>query len=62
MTQFRIVDSQSPSQTHWGIDRGEQMATNNYRDYAIVARFTDSNTESLPLSLLVSPAGDDCSR
>ena len=49
MTQFRIVDSQSPSQTHWGIDRGEQMATNNYRDYAIVARFTDSNTGKLAI-------------
>jgi DNA-binding winged helix-turn-helix (wHTH) protein len=47
MTQFRIVDSESPSQTKWGIDRVEQMATNNYRDYAIVARFTDSNTGKL---------------
>ena len=47
MTQFRIVDSQSPSQTQWGVDRGEQMATNNYRDYAIVARFTDTNTGKL---------------
>jgi hypothetical protein len=25
----------------------DQMATNNYRDYAIVARFTDSNTGKL---------------
>jgi hypothetical protein len=47
MTQFRIVDSQSPTQTFWGIDRGRQMATNNYRDYAIVGRFTDSNTGKL---------------
>jgi DNA-binding winged helix-turn-helix (wHTH) protein len=47
MTQFRIVDSQSPSQTQWGVDRGEQMSTNNYRDYAIVARFTDTNTGKL---------------
>jgi DNA-binding winged helix-turn-helix (wHTH) protein len=47
MTQFRIVDSQSPGQSSWGIDRGKQMATNNYRDYAIVARFTDSNTGKL---------------
>jgi DNA-binding winged helix-turn-helix (wHTH) protein len=47
MTQFRIVDSQSPTQTYWGIDRGSQMATNNYRDYAIVARFIDGNTGKL---------------
>jgi DNA-binding winged helix-turn-helix (wHTH) protein len=49
MTQFRIVDNQSPSQTSWGINRLEQMATNNYRDYAIVARFTDTNTGKLAL-------------
>ena len=47
MTQFRIVDRQSTSQTQWGIDRSEQLATNNYRDYAIVARFTDTNTGKL---------------
>jgi DNA-binding winged helix-turn-helix (wHTH) protein len=47
MTQFRIVDRESPSQTSWGINRVEQMATNNYRDYAIVARFTDGNTGKL---------------
>ncbi len=47
MTQFRVVDSESPSQTSWGINRVEQMATNNYRDYAIVARFTDGNTGKL---------------
>ncbi len=49
MTQFRIVDRESPSQPNWGINRLEQMATNNYRDYAIVARFTDSNTGKLAL-------------
>ena len=47
MTQFRIVDSESPTQTSWSVDRLEQMAKNNYRDYAIVARFTDSNTGKL---------------
>jgi DNA-binding winged helix-turn-helix (wHTH) protein len=47
MTKFSIVDSESPSQTNWNINRLEQMATNNYRDYAIVARFTDSNTGKL---------------
>jgi DNA-binding winged helix-turn-helix (wHTH) protein len=49
MTQFRIVDRESPSQPSWGIDRLEQMATNNYRDYAIVARFIDGNTGKLAL-------------
>ena len=44
MTQFRIVDSNSPAHTPWVVDRLEQMATNNYRDYAIIARFIDSNT------------------
>jgi DNA-binding winged helix-turn-helix (wHTH) protein len=49
MTQFRIIDREAPSQTNWGINRLEQMATNNYRDYAIVARFTDGNTGELAL-------------
>lgn len=49
MTQFRIIDNQSPTQTSWGVNRLEQMATNNYRDYAIIARFTDTNTGKLAL-------------
>jgi DNA-binding winged helix-turn-helix (wHTH) protein len=49
MTQFRIVDRESASQQSWRVDRLEQMATNNYRDYAIVARFVDSNTGKLAL-------------
>jgi hypothetical protein len=44
MTEFRIVDSHSPKQAGWMVNRTQQMATNNYRDYAIVARFTDTNT------------------
>jgi DNA-binding winged helix-turn-helix (wHTH) protein len=47
MTQFRIVDSNSPANSPWVVDRIEQMTTNNYRDYAIIARFTDSNTGKL---------------
>jgi hypothetical protein len=31
------------------VDRGVQMATNNYRDYAILARFTDTNTGKLAI-------------
>ncbi|HEV2711205.1 MAG TPA: hypothetical protein VGU67_13405 [Edaphobacter sp.] len=44
MTQFSIVDSNAPAKTSWTVNRTQQRATNNYRDYAIVARFTDSNT------------------
>ncbi len=44
MTQFRIVDSNDPSRPGWTVDRTQQMATNNYQDFAIVARFTDNNT------------------
>lgn len=47
MSQFWIVDSLAPSQKQWVVDRPVQMATNNYRDYAIVARFTDGNTGNL---------------
>ena len=44
MTQFRIIDSKNPSMSPWVVDRTLQLATNNYQDYAIVARFTDANT------------------
>ena len=47
MTQFGIVDSTAPAQRRWVVNRAEQIATNNYRDYAIVARFTDSTTGKL---------------
>ncbi|HMF54101.1 MAG TPA: winged helix-turn-helix domain-containing protein [Edaphobacter sp.] len=44
MTQFRIVDSSNPQNSGWVVDRTQQMATNNYQDFAIIARFTDPNT------------------
>ena len=44
MTMFSIVDGSQPGQARWVVDRGQQIATNNYRDYAIVARFTDDTT------------------
>jgi hypothetical protein len=44
MKHFWIEDTQSPGHGHWEVDRNLQVATNNYRDYAIVARFLDSNT------------------
>ncbi len=47
MTKMSIVDSTAPAKTQWVLDRSVQMATNNYRDYAIIARFTDSNTGKL---------------
>jgi hypothetical protein len=47
MTHFWIEDTQSPAHTRWSIDRHQQEATNNYRDYAIVARFREPNTGKL---------------
>jgi hypothetical protein len=47
MTEFRVIDSQDLNGHHWVVNRIEQMATNNYRDYAIVARFTDVTTGQL---------------
>jgi hypothetical protein len=49
MTQLRIVDSASPSHAPWTIVRSQQMNTNNYKDYAIVARFIDSTTGKLTI-------------
>jgi hypothetical protein len=47
MTDFGIVDSTKPGQPGWVVDRVQQMTTNNYRDYAIVARFVDGTTGKL---------------
>jgi len=47
MTKMRIADSANPAQQGWFVDRSVQMATNNYRDFAIVARFTDTITGKL---------------
>jgi hypothetical protein len=49
MTQLWIVDSTAPGRSKWVVDRGVQMATNNYRDYAILARFADVNTGKLAI-------------
>lgn len=51
MSHLWIVDSTASGQSRWVIDRSVQIATNNYRDYAIVARFTDSNTGNLAVIL-----------
>jgi hypothetical protein len=47
MTEVRIVDNTAPQQSNWLVSRAVQISTNNYRDYAIVARFTDTNTGKL---------------
>jgi hypothetical protein len=47
LTEVRIVDSTAAQQPGWVVERAVQTATNNYRDYAIVARFTDTNTGEL---------------
>lgn len=47
LTEVRIVDSTAKTPSNWVVQRSDQLATNNYRDYAIVARFTDTNTGRL---------------
>jgi len=44
MTVFSIIDSSAPAKAGWVVDRAQQIATGNYMDYAIVARFTDATT------------------
>lgn len=49
MTQFRVVDGTAPDKNQWVVNRTEQMTTRNYRDFAIVARFTDPTTGKLAI-------------
>jgi hypothetical protein len=49
MTRFWIADDNAPDRIEWVIDRAQQQATNNYRDYAIIARFTDSTTGKIAI-------------
>lgn len=49
MTHLWIEDSRAPEKVRWVLDRNIQMATNNYRDFAIVARFTDTTTGQLAI-------------
>lgn len=44
MSQFWIEDRQNPSRK-WLVDRAVQQETGTYKDYAIVARFIDPNTD-----------------
>jgi hypothetical protein len=49
MTRFWIADSNNPNRSDWVVDRAQQQATNNYRDYAIVTRFTDNTTGKIAI-------------
>jgi len=49
MTHLGVIDSNSHLPSPWTVDRTQQIATNNYRDYAIVARFTDVTTGKLAI-------------
>jgi len=43
------VNFAAPDRTDWVIDRAQLQATNNHRDYAIVTRFTDTNTGKIAI-------------
>ena len=45
MTQFWIEDRANPGKRDWLLDRSQQLQTGVYKDYAIVARLVDPNTE-----------------
>jgi hypothetical protein len=43
------VNFAAPDRADWVIVRAQQQATNNYRDCAIVTRFTDTNTGKIAI-------------
>jgi hypothetical protein len=45
MKRLWIADSKSPDKQTWVIDREQQQTTNTYKDYALVARFIDSDAD-----------------
>ncbi len=45
MTQFWIEDRANPGKHGWVLDRSVQQQTGTYKDYAIVARLIDPNTD-----------------
>lgn len=49
MTEFGVIDSAHPFPLKWKINRQQQIGTNNYEDYAIVARFIDPTTGKLAI-------------
>jgi hypothetical protein len=49
MTSFWIEDREHPEKREWVLDRNVQQQTGTYKDYAIVARFVDPNTDQTAL-------------
>ena len=45
MTKFWIEDRANPGKREWLLDRSQQLRTGVYKDYAIVARLVDPNTD-----------------
>jgi hypothetical protein len=45
MTHLWIEDRANPGKRDWSLDRSQQQQTGTYKDYAIVARFVDPNTD-----------------
>jgi hypothetical protein len=45
MTQYWIEDRANPKKRDWILDRSQQFQTGVYKDYAIVARLVDPNTD-----------------
>ena len=45
MTQFWIEDRANPGKRGWVLDRSVQQQTGTYKDYAIVGRLVDPNTD-----------------
>jgi len=49
MTRYWIKDETKPDSREWLIDRSQQLQTATYKDYAIVTRFVDPNTDQFVL-------------
>jgi hypothetical protein len=47
MTHFWIEDRENPGKLEWVLDRSVQQQTGTYKDYAIVARFVEPNTDQI---------------
>lgn len=45
MTRFWIEDRANPGKSEWVLNRGQQLQTGVYKDYAIVARLVDPNSD-----------------
>jgi hypothetical protein len=45
MTQLWIEDRANPEKRDWALNRSQQQQTGTYKDYAIVARFVDPDTD-----------------